>query len=65
MGEEVFKLASIVVGRVILGGIGYLLRRFYYQIIGKSKKLCIDDYENKVVAFAALLIFFVALYFWF
>ena len=50
MGEEVSKLASICIGRVILGGMGLALRWDYYQL--KRRNLCIDDYENKVFAFS-------------
>ena len=62
MGEEVSKLASIIIGRVILGGMGLALRWDYYQL--KRRNLCIDDYENKVFAFSVLLVFFIVLYFW-
>lgn len=33
MGEEVSKLASIIIGRVILGGMGLALRWVYYQLM--------------------------------
>lgn len=62
MGEEIFKLLSIAIGRIILGGLGLVFRWIYYKMFRKKKKLNIDDYENKVVAFVVLLVFFVALY---
>jgi Trk-type K+ transport system membrane component len=62
MGEEIFKLLSIAIGRIILGGLGFVFRWIYYKVFRKKKKLSIDDYENKIVAFIVLLVFFVALY---
>jgi hypothetical protein len=59
MGEESFKLLSIVIGRIILGGIGFIFRWGYYKMFNKKKKLSIDDYENKIVAFILILILFV------
>ncbi len=63
MGEEIFKLLSITIGRILLGGIGFIFRWIYYRTFRKKKKLSIDDYENKIVAFVVILIFFIAIYF--
>jgi hypothetical protein len=63
MGEDIFKLLSIAIGRILLGGIGFIFRWIYYRTFRKKKQLSIDDYENKIVAFIVMLIFFIVIYF--
>lgn len=61
--DEIFKLVSIAVGRILLGGIGYVVRKIYHYIIANKKKVDIDDDKNKIVAFIVILGFFIVLYF--
>ncbi len=60
--DEIFKLVSIAIGRILLGGIGYAVRKLYHYIVADKQKVEIDDDSNKIVAFAVLLVFFVFLY---
>ena len=61
--EVISDFFTVIIGRYVLGGIGYFFRLMYLKILNINKKrtefddiINIDDFKNRIVGFVVVLI---------